>query len=88
MRVVSGRDFRANQSKYITEAHNGEDIIITSRAGDVRLVPIKPDDIIVSRDEIPAELAALIDKARAEYREGKAVKLNTHEEIDRYFDSL
>ena len=38
--VVTVRDFRANQSKYIGYAHNGEDVILKSRAGSVRLTPV------------------------------------------------
>ena len=38
--VVTSRDFRANQSRYIGYAHNGEDVILKSRAGSVRLIPV------------------------------------------------
>ena len=38
--IVTGRDFRANQSKYIGFAHNGEDVILKSRAGSVKLIPV------------------------------------------------
>lgn len=38
--IVTGRDFRANQSRYISIAHSGEDVILKSRAGSVRLIPV------------------------------------------------
>lgn len=38
--IITGRDFRANQSKYIGIAHSGEDVILKSRAGSVRLIPV------------------------------------------------
>lgn len=38
--IITGRDFRANQSKYIGIAHSGEDVILKSRAGSVRLMPV------------------------------------------------
>ncbi len=38
--IVTGRDFRANQSRYIGFAHQGEDVILKSRAGSVRLIPV------------------------------------------------
>ena len=38
--IVTGRDFRANQSRYIAIAHSGEDVILRSRAGSVRLIPV------------------------------------------------
>lgn len=88
MIIVSGRDFRANQSKYITEAYNGEDVIITSRVGNVRLVPILQSDVIVNTEEISPELAATIEKARQEFIEGKTLTMSSHEEIDKFFESL
>ena len=43
--IVTGRDFRANQSKYIGMAHSGEDVILKSRAGSVRLIPVDTLDM-------------------------------------------
>lgn len=45
--IVTGRDFRANQSKYIGMAHSGEDVILKSRAGSVRLIPVDTLDMSV-----------------------------------------
>ena len=42
-------------------------------------------------DPIPfvsPELAAKIDKARQEFRDGKCFSLKGHEEVDRYFESM
>ncbi len=38
--IVTSRDFRANQSRYISIAHSGEDVILKSRAGYVNLIPV------------------------------------------------
>ena len=43
--IVTGRDFRANQSKYIGMAHSGEDVKLKSRAGSVRLIPVDTLDM-------------------------------------------
>ena len=88
MVVISGRDFRANQTKYIKIAHQGEDVVISSRAGNVKLTPISRDDMVINKNEITPELAAEIERARQEYREGKCITLRTHEDIDKWFDSL
>lgn len=88
MVVISGRDFRANQTKYIKIAHKGEDVVISSRAGNVKLTPVSSDDMVVNRNEITPELLAEIKKARQEYREGKCITLNTHEDVERYFESM
>ena len=88
MVVISGRDFRANQTKYIKIAHHGEDVVISSRAGNVKLTPISRDEMVMNRNEITPELAAEIEKARQECREGRCVTLSTHQDIDRYFESM
>ena len=89
MTIVTGRDFRANQSRYIESALRGEDVVLKSRLGSVRLVPVvektaKDDD----RNEITPALARKIARARKEMREGKGVTLHTHEEIEAFFNSL
>lgn len=43
--IVTGSDFRANQSRYIGMAHSGEDVILKSRAGSVRLIPVDTLDM-------------------------------------------
>ena len=88
MVVISGRDFRANQTKYIKIAHKGEDVVISSRAGNVKLTPISRDDMVVNRNEITPELMAEIEKARQEYREGSCITLRTPEDVERYFESM
>jgi antitoxin (DNA-binding transcriptional repressor) of toxin-antitoxin stability system len=47
MQVVSAREFRANQTKILTEAKNGQTIMLTSRIGNFKIVPITSEDRIV-----------------------------------------
>ena len=47
------------------------------------IVPVDDDDLAIT-----PELAAKIEKARQEFREEKAISLKTHEDVDRYFDSM
>ena len=85
MVVVSTRDFRANQTKYLGMAKRGEQVMLHSRrTGRFMLTPVEDEE----NDEITPELQAAIDKARQEYREGKCITLKTHEDIDRYFAEL
>ena len=81
MTIVSASSFRANQSKYIGMAHNGEEVVLATRSGKVRLTPIR-------ENVITTELQAKIDKARKSFREGKCISLSSHEEIDSYFERL
>ncbi len=50
MRVVSAREFRANQTKILTEARRGQTVMLTSRVGNFKIIPINDDDAIIERD--------------------------------------
>lgn len=43
--IVTTKDFRTNQSRYIGYAQRGEDVILKSRAGSVRLIPIDTPEV-------------------------------------------
>jgi hypothetical protein len=75
MVVVTGRDFRANTAKYVGVALSGEDVVVKSRAGSFRVVPISEDDIIINKRDLSAELRGALLEAK-ESMEGKR-KLNT-----------
>ncbi len=44
MTIVTTREFRANQSYYLAKALRGEDVILKSRKGKVRLVPAEDEE--------------------------------------------
>ena len=75
MVVVTGRDFRANSAKYVGVALRGEDVVVKSRAGSFRVVPISEDDIIINKRDLSAELREALIEAK-ESIEGKR-KLTT-----------
>ena len=55
MRIVSARDFRANQGKYFSMANSGEHVILKSREGSFRLVPVMPSDTVSENAQNIAE---------------------------------
>ena len=75
MVVVTGRDFRANTAKYVDVAYRGEDVVVKSRVGSFRIVPISEDDIVINKRDLSAELRGALLEAK-ESIEGKR-KLNT-----------
>ncbi len=75
MVVVTGRDFRANTAKYVDVALRGEDVVVKSRAGSFRVVPISEDDIVINKRDLTEELRGALLEAK-EAIEGKR-KLNT-----------
>ncbi len=54
MTIVSARDFRANQGKYFSMVNSGEHVILKSREGNFRLVPVVANDTV---DESTQDIA-------------------------------
>lgn len=84
MVLVSSREFRANQRKYLDLARS-KDVVITSRShGNYRLVPIADNDIIMDS----SQLEARISRGIAEFEQGKATAISKGESIDEYLNRL
>ena len=84
MTIVSARDFRANQGKYFSMVNSGEHVILKSREGNFRLVPV------TSSDSISDESQKIAAELRGALRELKQViagkkQLNT---LDSLIDEL
>ncbi|MBQ7540137.1 MAG: hypothetical protein IJT13_03325 [Bacteroidaceae bacterium] len=88
MTVVTGREFRANQSKYIGMAQRGERVILSSRVGYAELTPLSKEDKDFHEYVNSKAFLSLAEKVKQEYREGKGVALKTAEEIETYLNSL
>ena len=41
--IVKGTTFRSNQSRYVSAAYRGEDVVVKTRVGCYRIVPIAPE---------------------------------------------
>ena len=84
MTVVSIRDFRANQGKYLGLAASGESVILTSRAGSFKIVPITEDDGLVSKKDFLAR----VDDARKSIADGKGISVSGKEGLDSLLANL
>lgn len=84
MTVISIRDFRANQGKYLGLAASGESVILTSRAGSFKIVPITEDDGLVSKKDFLAR----VDNARKSIADGKGISVSGKEELDSLLANL
>ena len=84
MTIVSARDFRANQGKYFSMVNSGEHVILKSREGNFRLVPVTSSDSISDDSQ---KIAAEFRGALRELKEVIAGKkqLNT---LDSLIDEL
>ena len=88
MTVITGRQFRANQSKYIRMAHSGEKVILTSRAGSAELTPISDEDRKFHEYVNSEKFRAIVEKAHKEYREGKTLKFESAAAAQKWMDEL
>ena len=70
MTIVSARDFRANQGKYFSMVNSGEHVILRSRTGSFKIVPISSDDIVSNKRDLAAELRGALQEVK-DHMEGK-----------------
>ena len=84
MTALTFTDFRKNMASSFDLVDAGEHVFINRGSKKMyAIIPVDDDDLTIT----PA-MAAKIEKARKEYKEGKGVSLKTHEDIDKYFESL
>ena len=85
MVIISSREFRANQSKYLKMASNGEDVILKSRGnGNFKIVPLTSDDTLMTRTELEAK----INQANKDYENGDFTPINTPDELKNFLENL
>lgn len=77
--VITGTDFRTNQSHYIGAAYRGEDVVVKARAGSFRVVPVWEDVMPIRSRDIKAELQGAFRQVK-EHIDGKG-QLTTAEEL-------
>ncbi len=49
MEIVSAREFRSNQGRFLTAARAGRSVMLTSRYGNFKIIPVSDKDEIVER---------------------------------------
>ena len=85
MVVISSRDFRSNQTKYLGIAASGQGVVLKTRSlGSFKIVPINDDDVLMSKEEFFRK----VDEGRRQINEGKFTSVKTKEELDAFLDSL
>jgi Phd_YefM. len=85
MIVISSREFRANQGKYLEMAANGEDIVLKSRRnGSFKLVPVTSDDTIMNKDEFYSK----IERSAKQIQDGQYTAKRDDETVEQYVERL
>ena len=85
MIVISGREFRANQGKYIDMVVGGHDLVLKFRGkGSFKIVPVREDDTLMSKEEFYAKL----DHSLKQAKEGKVIRQRDGESVEEFINRL
>ncbi len=85
MIIISSRDFRSNQSKYLGMAANGNSVVLKTRSfGSFKIVPVSDDDTLMSQEEFMKR----VDEGRRQIEEGKYTAVKSRKELDDFLDKL
>jgi hypothetical protein len=66
MTIVSTTDFRANQTKYLGMVDRGEHVILKSRRGSYRLLPVEDEE---EEEEPKRDVTAEVCQAMKDWKE-------------------
>lgn len=75
MQVVSAREFRANQSKILMAARDGQSVMLTSRVGNFKIVPIDNEDVLIEK-----HLRTALEEVKA-HKEGRITLSNARDVV-------
>ena len=78
MTIVSTRDFRANQTKFLDMALRGELVVLKSRRGSVRLIPVEEEE---PRRDVTAEICQGMKDWKEYLETGKSDKFRPASEL-------
>lgn len=75
MQVVTAREFRSNQGRFLTAAREGQSVMLTSRYGNFKIVPIDSEDVIIER-----HLRTALEEVKA-HKEGRMALSNARDVV-------
>ena len=84
MTVVSARDFRANQTRYLEMVDRGEHVVLNARRGQYRLTPVtaKPKKAAKTpKRDVTAEICQAMKDWKEYLETGKSDKFRPAEEL-------
>ena len=82
MTIVTTRDFRANQTKYLGMVDQGEAVILKSRRGSYRLMPVEDEK---PKRDVTAEICQGMKDWKEYLETGKSDKFRP---LDEFLDEL
>ena len=88
MTIITGREFRSNQGKYIGMAHRGERVVISSRSGYAEFTPVSKEDKEVMEQVNGKSFLAVSRRIDKKVKAGKMLKFDSVEELRKHLASL
>ena len=87
MITVSGREFRANQGKYLDMVINGQELTLKLRGkGAFKIIQVKEEDDEATMSE--KEFNAKIDHSLKQAEEGSVTRQRDGESVDAFIERL
>lgn len=83
MNTISIRDFRSNLASCLNRIDAGEEIFVRRNNQLYTIIPVNDNDLRIS-----SELKAKIEAARQAHKNKETFGCETHEELDKFLDSL
>lgn len=65
MQIISAREFRSNQGKFLIAARNGQSVLLTSRYGNFKIMPVTEEDSLTDRIARGLEEVKLIEAGKS-----------------------
>lgn len=85
MVIVSSREFRDRQKRYLDKVDKGEEVLIRrGKNKSYRIVPVTEDEIFMNKNEFFAK----IDEALKEAEQGKVTSISSEEELTNFLENL
>ena len=82
MEIISAREFRANQSKYLGMAFRGEDVILKSRGlGSFKITPVTTQDKLATKKDLTKRIGMALQEVKL-MKEGKIKEPSIEELIN------
>ncbi len=68
MQIVSAREFRSNQGKFLNAAKNGQSVLLKSRYGNFKITPVSEEDSLTARICRGLKQVKMIEEGKLPYK--------------------
>lgn len=83
MVIVSSKEFRSRQGKYLDMAAGGQTIILHTRRGSFQITSLSEDDTRLSKEELYHK----IDKGIQDIKSGKGYTVTSKRDLEKFLDA-